>query len=76
MRSPSPGRNKAQAPPGKGQDLGLSDVRRRRADYGCPGFLASSCVAAGLGLRLRRRLRLRLRLRLGLRPRAAAGAAA
>jgi hypothetical protein len=45
MRSPSPGRRKAQAPPGKGQDLGLSDVRRRRKDYGCPGFLGSSFLA-------------------------------
>ena len=50
MRSPSPGRKKAQAPPGKGQDLGLSDVRRRRNDYGCPGFLGSSFFAGCLFL--------------------------
>ena len=45
MRSPSPGRNKAQAPPGKGQDLGLSDVSWRRGDYGCSGFFGSSFFA-------------------------------
>ena len=42
MRSPSPGRNEAQAPPGKGQDLGLSDLGSRREAY---GFFGSSFLA-------------------------------
>jgi hypothetical protein len=45
MRSPSPGRNETQAPPGKGQDLGLSDLGSRRDAYGCPGFFGSSFLA-------------------------------
>jgi len=48
MRSPSTGRNKAQAPPVTGQDLGVSDVRWRRGDYGyCGGgfFFGSSFFA-------------------------------
>ena len=54
MQSPSPGRNKAQAPPGKGQDLGLSDVSWRRGDYGyCGGFFFGSsffcCCGCGAG---------------------------
>ena len=70
MRSPSPGRNEAQAPPGKGQDLGLSDVRWRRGDYGyCGGFFFSSffCGCCALRLRLgpRRYLGLWPRLRCG-----------
>lgn len=49
MRSPSPGRNKAQAPPGKGQDLGLADVRWRRGDYGCGGGFFFSSFFCGWG---------------------------
>ena len=73
--APPPGRTKAQAPPGRGQDLGLADVGSRRGDYGCCGccFFVSSffagCWRCWLRLRLRPRRCLGLRLRLRLRPR-------
>ena len=45
MQSPSPGRNKAQAPPVTGPDLGLIDVCWRRGNYGYYGFFGSSFFA-------------------------------
>jgi len=56
MRSPSPGRNKAQAPPVTGPDLGSSDVSWRRGDRGyraatafsLPSFAAAVVAAAAV----------------------------